>query len=520
MLSIFNKNLRRLCSKLRWPVRRRAKPKVVIKRFGKSSSKSGHQDSSKNPIGSNGVSAATIYPNNHLGIIIPKSEKNPIRIATFNAALFSMAPAVPQPLTEKASTFDHGGNQEQECLVSCPTVITNSRSKSMVDHRPKSILKQSPLHSSSISSTSSSSTTSETLTKQQRFAKSKLRVSINLPDNEISLKRSGQLGFVIDENEGGDPGSKTGRVVSKGKGVLRSQSGFCSKEVNGGQRGDYRCTKSVVEVLRELDADILALQDVKAEEEKDMKPLSDLAAALGMNYVFAESWAPEYGNAVLSRWPIKRSKVQKIFDDSDFRNVLKATIDVPEMGEVDFHCTLLDHLDERWRMKQINAIIESNERPHILAGGINSLDETDYSPERWTDIVKYYEEMGKPTPKVEVMKYLKNKQYTDAKDFAGECESVVIIAKGQNVQGTCKYGTRVDYILVSPDSPYKFVPGSYMVLSSKGTSDHHIVKVDVTKVDVSAQQQLVRRHRQPKQKIVKITNSNSSKGVWKMQLDR
>lgn len=46
---------------------------------------------------------------------------------------------------------------------------------------------------------------------------------------------------------------------------------------------------------------------------------------------------------------------------------------------------------------------------------------------------QYYEEMGKPTPKVEVMKHLKNKQYTDAKDFAGECESVVIIAKGQSM---------------------------------------------------------------------------------------
>ena len=31
------------------------------------------------------------------------------------------------------------------------------------------------------------------------------------------------------------------------------------------------------------------------------------------------------------------------------------------------------------------------------------------------------------------MKYLKNKKYTDAKDFAGECESVVIIAKGQSM---------------------------------------------------------------------------------------
>jgi len=40
--------------------------------------------------------------------------------------------------------------------------------------------------------------------------------------------------------------------------------------------------------------------------------------------------------------------------------------------------------------------------------------------------------MGKPTPKVEVMKYLKNRQYRDAKEFSGEYESVVMIAKGQS----------------------------------------------------------------------------------------
>lgn len=82
-----------------------------------------------------------------------------------------------------------------------------------------------------------------------------------------------------------------------------------------------RGTRTILDVLNEVGADIWALQDVKAEEEKDMKPLSDLAYALGMNYVFAESWAPEYGNAILSRWPIKRWKAQRIFDDQDFRFV-------------------------------------------------------------------------------------------------------------------------------------------------------------------------------------------------------
>lgn len=68
--------------------------------------------------------------------------------------------------------------------------------------------------------------------------------------------------------------------------------------------------------------------------------------------------------------------------------MLRATIDVPRAGEVNIHCTHLDHLDENWRMKQINSILHSSEGPHILAGGLNSLDESDYSSDRWNDIVK------------------------------------------------------------------------------------------------------------------------------------
>jgi hypothetical protein len=84
------------------------------------------------------------------------------------------------------------------------------------------------------------------------------------------------------------------------------------------------------------------------------------------------------------------------------------------------------------------------------------------------------------------------------------------------VQGTCKYGTRVDYILSSSNSPYKFVPGSYLVLSSKGTSDHHIVKVDVMiKVNNNSQENVTKKPQQHRQKIVKITHSTPSKGIWK-----
>ncbi|KAL3725507.1 hypothetical protein ACJRO7_030524 [Eucalyptus globulus] len=411
------------------------------------------------------------------------------------------------------------GNQAVSSLVIFPNIKPE-------DMDARGILKQSLLHSID---------GQDHLTKQQKFARSKLRVSINLPDNEIPLLRS-RRNLNFSESPPPPPPPPpyllplllllllTRRKAPAAAAKMGSlEDGGANGDPRGGRRA-YGSTRTVVEVLRELDADIVMLQDVKAEEEREMKPLSELAAALGMSYAFVESWALEYGNAVLSRWPIKHWKVQKIFDDTDFRNVLKATIEVPHVGEVNFQCTHLDHLDENWRMKQVGAIIQSSDSPHILAGGLNSLDETDYSQERWTDIVKYYEEIGKPTPKVEVMRFLKSKQYTDAKDFAGECESVVVIAKGQNVQGTHKYGTRVDYILASPDYPYKFIPRLYSVLSLKGTSDHHIVKVDIMKCtnnhphesDGSNNKIAKKRRRQRKhQTVVKITGTAPPlKGIW------
>ena len=70
--------------------------------------------------------------------------------------------------------------------------------------------------------------------------------------------------------------------------------------------------------------------------------------------------------------------------------------------------------------------------------------------------------------------------------------------------------------MTSPNSPYKFVPGSYSVFSSKGTSDHHIVKVDLVKVTgTAAEENVNKKGRQPKQKVIKVTQSSPSKGIWK-----
>ncbi|CAI9776283.1 unnamed protein product [Fraxinus pennsylvanica] len=403
MLYVLSRRFRRLCSKIRQLIWRRPRPKLVIRRLVNLNSKgqSRERSATHKDIGKiNGTSLQTL--------------QRPIRLATFNAALFSLAPAIPK--AEKSVVFSH----EEDCL-------TFGNQLKSVNGRPKGILKQSPLHPMINGSEG-----------ENKLTKPRAKVSINLPENEISLSQNKVINVVEESSTNFSFNSLA---------PVRSPICFPASMANWIKDASLYGSRTIFDVLKEVDADILALQDVKAEEENDMKPLSDLARALGMNYVFAESWAPEYGNAVLSKWPIKKWKVQKIYDDKDFRNVIKATIN------------------------------------------------------RWTDIVNYYADLGKPTPKVEVTKFLKENEYTDAKDFPGECEPVVMIAKGQNVQGTCKYGTRVDYILGSRGLPYTFVPGSYSVISSKGTSDHHIVKVDIrcapTRVPMSEPIALLHAELQP-----------------------
>lgn len=87
-----------------------------------------------------------------------------------------------------------------------------------------------------------------------------------------------------------------------------------------------------------------------------------------------------------------------------------------------------------------------------------------------------------------------------------------------DVQGTCKYGTRVDYVLSSSESPYKFVPGSYSVVSSKGTSDHHMVKVDIVKESKPfVKENFIKRQQKSIQKLVRVTSSScSSRGIWRI----
>jgi hypothetical protein len=100
--------------------------------------------------------------------------------------------------------------------------------------------------------------------------------------------------------------------------------------------------KAILEVLRDLQPDVIGLQEVWARGGENLAEW--LASSLGMHGTWAASRAPErwqrrigdaavdIGNAVLSRWPITehaRVELPAREDDDDGRLALYARIDAP-----------------------------------------------------------------------------------------------------------------------------------------------------------------------------------------------
>lgn len=271
MLYVLSRRLRRLCSTIRWFVwRRRPHPRVIIRRLGR-----------LNSVG-------------RLRKKLDLSDQNDqgpraFRLATFNAALFSLASAVPTAERSVVLVQEEGDSVKI----------------------PKGILKQSPLHPLADTNTNTNTDTNVSESDHEcKLVKPRPKVSINLPENEISLAHDRRVAAVGDSLESSFRFNNTTTLSA-----MRSPICFPTW-----WSGPTLCgSRTIYDVLKEVDADILSLQDVKADEADDMKPLSELASALGMSYVFAESWAPEFGNAVLSRWPIKKWSAERICDDRDFR---------------------------------------------------------------------------------------------------------------------------------------------------------------------------------------------------------
>ena len=145
----------------------------------------------------------------------------------------------------------------------------------------------------------------------------------------------------------------------------------------------------VAQVIRAVEPDLVALQEVdqKAQRSQSVDQSAELARLTKMHIVFGANiplQGGSYGNAVLSRFPIRSHKNYKLprLDDGEQRGVLEVQADLPGFSHpLLFLATHLDHRPKNEeRLASAQAILDITadqpDRPALLAGDLNDLPES------------------------------------------------------------------------------------------------------------------------------------------------
>lgn len=194
----------------------------------------------------------------------------------------------------------------------------------------------------------------------------------------------------------------------------------------------------IVDVIKESEAEIIALQEVERFSVRTgfRDQIEYIADKLSMHYVYGKSiniLNGQYGNAILSNFPIEEYKVSKLPSDGESRTILRAGLNVYG-NRIFFYSTHLG-LDQRERDMQVEEIVRltADERNTVVTGDFNSrADKLGEITERYIDCAGLENNFDKAT-------------------FVGEDLS-----------------ERIDYIFVSKDFKVK----KYEVLE-RDASDHY-----------------------------------------------
>jgi endonuclease/exonuclease/phosphatase family metal-dependent hydrolase len=138
----------------------------------------------------------------------------------------------------------------------------------------------------------------------------------------------------------------------------------------------------IADLVKREQADIVALQEVDKGVERTARRdcPAELAALTGMSCVFSNNFhyqGGEYGNAVLTRFPIKRwtNRHYKMLRSGEQRGLLQVVLDAPgrELAFLDTHVDY--HGDDAERLLSAAEILEAVQAyrglPMILCGDFN-----------------------------------------------------------------------------------------------------------------------------------------------------
>lgn len=140
----------------------------------------------------------------------------------------------------------------------------------------------------------------------------------------------------------------------------------------------------IADVLRNLRPDLVALQEVDVRTRRSIREdqAHSLGRKLGMNPAFGKAISyddGEYGNAILSRFPIDELQVRSLdtIEGHEARSVAIVRVRLEGNGpEIYFLSTHLDHASEGVRLDQAHALgkiaIRLPRAPTILAGDMNA----------------------------------------------------------------------------------------------------------------------------------------------------
>lgn len=148
--------------------------------------------------------------------------------------------------------------------------------------------------------------------------------------------------------------------------------------IHGGIGTDGRYVSSrIVDVLQEMQADVVALQEV-ASEEAHADFLGEIERHTGYHVVaglLRQRHGSDFGNAVLSKYPVKTiSHLDLGVDDYEPRGALDVCIDVgaqPLLRVIATHLGLRPH-ERREQVRRILAKVErGTPHPTLLMGDLN-----------------------------------------------------------------------------------------------------------------------------------------------------
>lgn len=226
----------------------------------------------------------------------------------------------------------------------------------------------------------------------------------------------------------------------------------CTLNVHNWADGDGRGNAPRVEsLLASLACDLVALQEVSQFVE-----LFRLARALGMHVTHDPAGGAT--NVLLTRVEPRWSEVLKLeVHGAETRSAALAEIDT-NLGPMVVAATHFSPDRESIRVSQFEQIVvllaASGDRS-LLLGDLNALRRADYAPRRWQSIADERARNRWEEPRDDLARRLDERGWVDLVRL-GVAGSPVCYYESlgtplpPQLASTCRFGTRVDYVLASP----------------------------------------------------------------------